>query len=85
MQQPNDSTNDKNKNKNFARIRHAAVESFASYVEQTDTRSLSPFSDLIPIMLEAILTNLRVDPDIGEETLNSLSNMVEADPKFFKK
>lgn len=64
---------------------HAAVEAFASFVEQMESRRLIPFQDLVPVLCEAVAQNLKQDADIGEETLNCVSTMVEADPKFFKK
>lgn len=66
-------------------IKLATMEALGSFVEIVEPKHTKKFEELIPLMLEATYALLNEDETYGEDALTVISDIVETEPKFFKK
>lgn len=56
-----------------------------SFIEIVEPKHSKKFQDLVVNMLETVYILLLEDENLGEDALTVVSDIVEAEPKFFKK
>lgn len=66
-------------------VKLAAVEAFGSYVEIMEPKHTKKFQELIHQLLETVYALLIEDDAVGEDALTVVSDIIDSEPKFFKK
>ena len=68
-----------------SKIKVASVQAFGSLIEVLEPKDCKEFEELLPKILEVTYSLLVEDETVGEDILQVLSDIAEAEPKFFRK
>eukprot|EP00331_Platyophrya_macrostoma_P022094 CAMPEP_0176443770 /NCGR_PEP_ID=MMETSP0127-20121128/22638_1 /TAXON_ID=938130 /ORGANISM="Platyophrya macrostoma, Strain WH" /LENGTH=1003 /DNA_ID=CAMNT_0017829097 /DNA_START=385 /DNA_END=3396 /DNA_ORIENTATION=+ len=66
-------------------IKLASIEALSSWVSIIDYKTCKQYEDLVPLIMNTTLIVLDKSEDKGVDCLSSIVDLVESEPKFFKK
>ncbi|CAD8204866.1 unnamed protein product [Paramecium octaurelia] len=67
------------------KIKTATIQAIGNYVTTSEPKQYRAFQDLIPNLMQSALSVTIADQTLGEDIMETFSEIVDAEPKFFRK